>query len=47
MANRNLLEHFQGCIIGKCVDDALGFLVEGSSQADCILVPLLVCMQHN
>ena len=35
MTDKSLLEHFQGCIVGKCVGDALGFLVEGSPQDVC------------
>jgi ADP-ribosylglycohydrolase len=35
MEIENLLEKFQGCIIGKCVGDALGFIVEGQNQEYC------------
>ena len=30
-----LKQKFQGCILGKCVGDALGFIVEGQNQDYC------------
>ena len=35
MSNLPTKEQFEGCLIGQCVGDALGFAVEGQPPAVC------------